>query len=490
MDDDAEAEDTHRPHYHFAPARGWMNDPVGLVFFEEEYHLFYQHNPHSPYWGEMHWGHAVSGDLLRWEHLPIALSPNPKLGFVFSGSAVVDRQDTAGLGDGRPCLLAIFTHAFGDDGAQKQSLAWSVDRGRTWTEYPGNPVLPNPGIPDFRDPKVFWHAETGRWIMAVAGGDKASFYGSLDLKRWTHLSDFGPISGFPEGAWECPDLFRLPVEGRDETRWVLKVDVNPGLGLSGAFRCFIGTFDGTRFSSEGPDGGLRPDWGNDFYAAQSFSDVDDGRRIWVAWRDSWLYALCTPTQRWRGALTIPRELSLVSTPGGGLTLAQLPVRELCGLRDGCLVRLEGDVSVADASSEVEGLSADSLDIVVELHPMSAREVGLCVLVGRDERTVVGYDAERGALFVDRTRSGDVSFHPAFAERCFAPVALDDGLLRLRILVDRSSVEVFAQEGRTVISSGVFPSPASRGLGLYAEGGAPRIRLLEVHRLARCMGPPR
>lgn len=467
-----------RPRYHFTPGSGWLNDPVGLVFFQGEYHLFYQHNPAGPTWGEMHWGHAVSHDLLHWEHLPVALYPHQKLGVVFSGSVVVDRENTSGLcRPGEPCLVALFTHAFGEAGTQDQSLAYSHDRGRTWIEYQGNPVLPNPGIADFRDPKVFWH-QGGRWIMAVAAGDRVAFYASPDLMRWTHLSDFGPLAGIPEGAWECPDLFPLPVQGRGDSRWILKIDITPGIGQRGTGRYFVGHFDGTRFTPEGPEGGLPLDHGLDFYAAQSFSDVADGRCIWMAWRDSWLYALDTPTEPWRGALTIPRELGLAEAPGGGLVLTQRPVQELDAHRARLLSIQEASVPAARA--QLESLSGDSLDITAELALEGAREVGFQLLKGGGEETVVGYDAGRGALFLDRTRSGNVGFHGDFAERHWAPLPLEAGTLRLRILVDRSSVEVFAQDGRTVITDAVYPSPSSRGLSLHGDGA--RVRHLEVHRI--------
>ncbi len=263
---------------HFSPGNGWINDPNGLVFYEGEYHLFYQHNASGDTWGNISWGHAVSRDLVRWEELDVALEPDD-LGLIFSGSAVVDKEDTSGFFDGGSGLVALYTNASGKDYAQQvQSLAYSSDRGRTWTKYERNPVLPNPDNPDFRDPKVFWHGPTGRWILLLAAGDRILFYASKNLKDWTKLSEFGADSGAHGGVWECPELFETPVDGDpNDTRWVLQVDVNPGFpeGGSGA-QYFVGDFDGEAFTNENPpDTVLWADYGKDFYATQDWSNVPE-----------------------------------------------------------------------------------------------------------------------------------------------------------------------------------------------------------------------
>ena len=249
-----ENQEQHRLQFHFTPPSAWMNDPNGMVYYEGEYHLFYQHNPDSTVWGPMHWGHAVSKDLVHWEHLPIGLYPD-SLGTIFSGSAVADLNNTSGLGTaGNPPLVAIFTYhnaeaeRAGRNDFQTQGIAFSLDKGRSWTKYEQNPVLPNPGIRDFRDPKVMWYEAGQKWVMALAVADRISFYSSKDLKSWEHESDFGQDIGAHGGVWECPDLFPLKVEGSGEEKWVLLVSINPG-GPSGgsATQYFVGHFNGESF---------------------------------------------------------------------------------------------------------------------------------------------------------------------------------------------------------------------------------------------------
>ena len=318
----------HRPQFHFTPAINWTNDPNGLVYHDGEWHLFYQYNPFGDRWGHMSWGHAVSPDLFRWKHLDVAI---PEAGDVmaFSGSAVVDSRNTTGFGQsGKPPIVAIYTSRTTAD--QTQSIAFSVDRGRTWIQYEGNPVL-DVEDPAFRDPKVFWHEGTQRWIMAVvlANQRKVSLYGSPDLKAWMHLSDFGPQGAHPVSNWECPDLFELPVEGEPgATKWVLQVDSGRGHPWTGSgCQYFVGEFDGVRFRNDNPpETALWLDWGRDFYAAQSYAGVPDtdGRRIVIGWINNWMYANRTPTSPWRGAQSVPRQLQLKRFREG-LRLVQQPV---------------------------------------------------------------------------------------------------------------------------------------------------------------------
>lgn len=474
--------DPYRPLYHFTPLSGWMNDPAGLVYHAGEWHLFYQHNPHRAVWSNIHWGHAVSADLVRWEHLPTALQPHPVLGMVFTGSAVKDRHNTSGFCKHKEgCLVALFTHAMGQDGAQKQSLAYSNDRGRTWTLYDKNPVIPNPGIKDFRDPRVFWHTQDAQWKMVLAAGDRAKLYSSSDLRRWTGISDFGPLSGFPGGAWECPDLFPLPIKGGAE-KWVLKVDVSPGIGQAGHSRYLVGRFDGARFINEGPKTGLPLDSGADFYAAQTFSDAPGGRRVWIAWQNNWLYALNTPTGAWRGAISIPRELSLAQE-GSSVFLLQQPVKELANLRTACSFRLDQPRPIGEANKLLEEVLGDALEVILELAPGAGGDAGLSVLQGPGGETRVGYDRAKGVVYLDRRQSGDVSFHKGFAARHEAALPLSAGSMRLHIFVDRSSVEVFGGGGRVVLTDTIYPAPGSTGLSLYSNGGgSATVRALEVFEL--------
>ena len=302
----------------------------------------------------------VSRDLLHWEHLPVALREEDGI-MIFSGSTVVDRTDSSGLCGGRPCLVAIYTgHT---ETKQTQNLAYSIDRGRTWTKYPGNPVI-DLGLKDFRDPKVFWHEDTKRWVMVTVLPDqhKVRFFGSPDLKRWETLSDFGP-AGATGGVWECPDLFPLTIESTaGETRWLLDVDLNPGGAAGGSGgQYFVGRFDGRTFVNDAPASEtLWSDYGKDFYATISFSDIppSDGRRIWMAWMSNWLYANEEPTSPWRGAMSLPRELSLRRTPAG-LRLVQRPVRELESLRmGGAPVRVATRTTLPAAAEITLDVSAD------------------------------------------------------------------------------------------------------------------------------------
>lgn len=303
-----------RPRYHFAPAANWLSDPNGLVHHAGEWHLCYQYNPFGEDWGHMSWGHAVSPDLAAWEELPPALLEDERHA-IFSGSAVIDAENSAGLG--RDAMVALYTGAVVNGPPhQSQCLAWSTDNGRSWRKYDGNPVLDR-GMADFRDPNVFWHAPSQRWIMAVVLSDehRALLYASPDLKAWTELSEI-PTLGAAGEIWECPLLIELPVEGTAETRWLFKVDVLRGAPGSGALG-LTGTFDGTRFT---PDpGGWQPlDMGRDFYAAIAWHEPRDaaGRPVWIGWMGNHAYQGRLPHQGWRGAMTVPRRISLVRTGAG------------------------------------------------------------------------------------------------------------------------------------------------------------------------------
>lgn len=450
----AEGAEPYRPQFHFSPPRNWMNDPNGTVFFRGDYHLFYQYNPQGNTWGHMSWGHATSRDLVHWKHLPLALAEENGI-MMFSGSAVVDERNTSGLcRQGRPCLVAIYTgHG---NGRQTQNLAYSNDRGRTWTKYSGNPVL-DLGLKDFRDPKVSWNQGLGQWVMVVAlpTEKKVRFYGSSDLKTWKALSDFGP-AGATGGLWECPDLFPLPVAGEAKPKWVLIVSVNPGGPAGGsAVQYFTGDFDGQRFVNDNEGSTtLWADYGADFYAATSYAGLAD-RRVWLGWFSNWRYARNEPTEPWRTIQSVPRELGLKRT-SAGLRLTQRPVRELARIRRG------------DAVSPL-GFHSQTFEAEFDLVPGAAIEV----LKGAKEQTVVGVDAA-GNVFVDRTQSGNTSFHPAFSARHVAP-STPAG--RVRVLVDRSSVEVFAGDGEVVISDRVFPSEGSDGIGISGD-----VRNLKLYRL--------
>jgi len=450
-----------RPRFHFTPERNFMNDPNGLVFFEGEYHLFYQHNPFGERWGHMSWGHAVSSDMLHWRHLPVALREEQGI-MVFSGSAVVDEHDKSGLCGGRPCLVAIYTGHRPE--RQTQNIAFSKDRGRSFTKYAGNPVL-DLGLKDFRDPKVFWHAPTARWIMVAVLPDqhKVRFFASRDLKRWETLSDFGP-AGATGGVWECPDLFLLPVEGEPGvSRFVLDVDINPGGPNGGsAGQYFVGSFDGVRFVNDNPEAlTLWVDHGKDFYATTSFSDIppSDGRRIWIGWMSNWLYANDEPTSPWRGMLSLPRQLGLRRLPEG-LRLVQHPIAELRGLR------------ASAAPERVTGVSAlpPSAEIELEVVRGDWKQAGLRLANAAGEEVVIGIAADPLELFVDRRLSRAKPFHDAYPGRHAGPLRWRGDRVSLHVFFDRTSLEVFANDGETVVSDRVYPTEPLTRLEIVGAAG--------------------
>jgi fructan beta-fructosidase len=469
-----------RPAYHFTAPANWLNDPNGLVKVDGEYHLFYQYNPSQPLWGFIHWGHAVSTDLIHWTDLPVALAPHSILGMPFSGSAVVDSRGTSGLcaQDASSCVVLVFTHA---GAAQVQSVAVSDDRARFFRLYPSNPVLPNPGLADFRDPKVFYFEPTQQWIMALAAGTRISFYGSGDLKTWHYLSDCSPADPLP-GVLEVPDLFELPVSNEaGTTRWVLKYDTNPGgrYGGSGA-HYLIGQFDGRRFV---PDNGSAPQWvdyGADFYAATSFANMpaDDNRRIWVGWMNNWAYASVLPTGPWRGALSIPREVGVVHD-ADGYHLVQRPANELTGLRVGAATVELDDLPIAGRVN-LGNVGGDAMEISLTFEPGATGEVAFLLRQSATQHTKIGYDQSRQVLFVDRTLSGNPLLRDTLPPRHEAPLQPDSsGAITMTIYLDRSSVEVFGNDGRAVLTDVILTSDDGQAMQLAANGGIAHLRSLRM-----------
>ena len=473
-----------RPAWHFTPRRNWINDPNGLVWFDGEWHLFYQHNPFGDQWGHMSWGHAVSTDLLHWHELPVAI-PEDEWASIFSGSVVVDTHNSSGFGDGSaPPLVAVYTGCLRrPEGGQAQELALSTDRGRTWTKYPGNPVL-DIGVRDFRDPKVFWHAPTQRWVMVVVLPDDraARFYASADLKRWALLSTFdAPFDG--QGIWECPDLLQLPVAGEATPRWLFKVDVFGGhpSGGTGA-RVFTGHFDGTRFVAD-PE--IAPTWadgGSDFYAALSWAHAPDGRALWLAWMNCHRYAKHLPTSPWRGSMTVPRELAL-RRQGSGLQLLQQPAPELLALR-GQGVELAPAAHAGEVPLPLR--TGWSGDVVLALQGTGAARCGLRLRSGPAEWVDIGWDAQAGAVYVDRTHSGFVPpGDPHYAGRRLA--VLPAAPSRLRVLLDAGSVEVFVGDGEATLTEQVLPLQGDGWrLSLFSEGGATRWGAVQAWPLRAAM----
>jgi len=471
--------ENYRPQYHFSPETGWMNDPNGLVYFKGEYHLFYQHYPDSTVWGPMHWGHAVSKDLLHWKHLPIALYPD-SLGYIFSGSAVIDKNNTSGFGSiENPPMVAIFTYhdpvleKKKSNVFQNQAIAYSLDSGRTWTKYSGNPVLKNPGIRDFRDPKMFWDESTNKWELIMAVFDRVHIYSSPDLKTWTFESEFGKGLFAHGGVWECPDLFPLKVEGTEEIKWVMLVSINPGGPNGGSATQYItGDFDGHKFT---PDVKLTKwvDWGRDNYAGVTYSNIpdEDGRRIFIGWMSNWQYATVVPTGVWRSSCTIPRELSL-KKEGSSYILTSKPVIEMSNLRsksDTASVRQIVFNGEREISSGKVNLMQSELFFGFNMSDHKADTIGISFENSNNERFIIGYSVVRKEFYIDRRNSGKSDFSKEFPGISSAPYA-SGNTLKLHLFIDASSVELFVDDGSLVMTSLVFPEEKFNSLKVFSRGG--------------------
>ena len=455
-----------RPQYHFTPASGWMNDPNGLVYNDGRYHLFYQYYPHSTVWGPMHWGHAMSTDMMHWEHSPIALSPDEN-GLIFSGSAVVDENNTSGFGkNGKVPLVAIFTYhnmlgeKSGGNTFQTQGIAYSLDNGDTWEKYQGNPVIGNNGTRDLRDPKVFWHTASQSWIMALVAGDYAKFYRSKNLKDWDHISDFGKNQGAKGGVWECPDLFKLKVEGTDEEKWVLIISIGSGAPNGGSgTQYFVGDFDGTTFTSDQRDYKWL-DWGTDNYAGVTYNSTPNEERVFIGWMSNWQYALKTPASTWRSAMTLPRSLSLRKL-NTDYVLYNYPLKstdDLVGEVDGKTISIPPGETYTTLNSGL-GESRISFSAPIEDFKLSfSNDVG--------ERTALILDSASSLLMLDRTQSGSTNFNYEFGNKLhYAAMNNISENLELSIYLDRSSIEVFVNGGQYVMTDQLFPSEAYTKLSM-------------------------
>jgi len=500
-------DEPHRPRIHFTPSSGWMNDPNGLVFDHGVYHLFYQYYPASTVWGPMHWGHATSRDLVHWQDQAIALYPQGS-DYVFSGSAVVDADNSAGFGRG--ALVALFTNhdwsrdaARGED-SESQHLAYSVDGGLSFTRYAGNPVMPNPGgVKDIRDPKLFWHAPSHAWIAALAVGDHMELWRSADLRRWTQLSEFGREFGSHAGVWECPDLFPLPLLDADgkptgETRWVLLQNIAVGAPNGGSgTQYFVGNFDGRAFTLD-PDfaGAVRDghalwlDAGRDNYAGVTWGGLPHDERVMIGWMSDWDYALKVPTGAWRGAMTLPTRLTLRRTPQG-LRLFSWPVKSVEMLRQrGAHLRPQDIAGALDLVKATQ-IAPSVSDMEFEFTRPDTGQVGVELANARGERLRIGFDATRNAFFVDRRQAGDAGFSDKFAPGIdWAARVSDQATVRLRVVFDVASAELFADGGAVRMTETFFPSADFDRARLFAEGGPLQLRAGTVYALRRTVPPQR
>ena len=431
-----------RPAYHHSPVYGWMNDPNGLFYKDGVWHLYYQWNPYGSQWENMTWGHSTSTDGLHWTPQPTAIEADA-LGAIFSGCCVVDKNNTAGFGNG--AIVAYYTSA---GARQTQSMAYSVDGGQTFTKYAGNPVIVS-DVPDFRDPHIFWNEEAGFWNMVLASGQEMSIYSSKDLKQWKHESNFGLTYGNHSGVWECPDLMKLPVDGTGEQKWMLICNINPGGPFGGsATQYFIGQFDGHQFVCEDqPEETKWMDYGKDHYATVTFDNAPDGRRVAIAWMSNWQYANQVPTMQFRSTNSILRDLSLYQYEGETYCAVR-PAKEMDAARGKKIAR-----------------PTDRCEIVVTLKG----DARITLSNGSNERVVLDYDADMASLDFDRRHSGQCSFSDAFPTVVTAPV---HGSLRtLRIFIDKSSIEVFDADGRLSMTNLVFPSSPYNRISVKGKANA-------------------
>ncbi|MTI40324.1 glycoside hydrolase family 32 protein [Fulvivirga lutimaris] len=460
----------HRLQFHFSPEAHWMNDPNGMVYYEGEYHLFYQYYPDSTVWGPMHWGHAVSTDMVSWEHLPVALYPDD-LGYIFSGSVVVDKNNTSGLGTAEnPPLIAIYTYHHpemaeqGKIDYQYQGIAYSTDKGRTWAKYENNPVLPNPGIKDFRDPKVFWYEEGQKWVMSLAVLDHITFYSSPDLKSWTKESDFGFELGGHGGVWECPDLIKMG------DKWVLLVSINPGGPNGGsATQYFVGDFDGKSFTPQDEETRWI-DMGRDNYAGVTWSNVpeEDGRVLFLGWMSNWNYAQVVPTEKWRSAMTVARTFELKTMEGKHI-LASYPVKELEQLR-GESMTVNASGTTVDLMKGGYQLADMNLTVISEGEALGQFEL---LLFNNDADTLrFGYSEESQSFYINRDAAGNNEFSEEFNGDQLAPFDLNSKEMSLRVLMDVGSVEIFVNGGELVMTSLYFPSSPFTNAQLVTKNPQP------------------
>ena len=506
--------DYYRPIYHHTPSYGWMNDANGMVYKDGEYHLYFQYNPYGSKWGNMHWGHAVSTDLMHWKELQPAIARDT-LGHIFSGSSVVDYGNTAGYGKG--AIIALYTSA-SDKNGQIQCMAYSTDNGRTFTKYDGNPILrPYDGIKDFRDPKVFWHEPAKAWYMIVSADKEMRFYKSDDLKRWTYISSFGRGYGMQPCQYECPDFVQLPVNGdKSDMKYVMLMNVNPGCLFGGsATEYFVGDFDGKNFTCiDDPHVPKWLDYGKDHYATVCFSNTGD-RVIALPWMSNWQYANVTPIKQYRGANALPRELSLYTKDGHYYVAANVApeVKSIRGetniIED---LKTSDNVEYKTVASGCDGAFEIEFDVI----PAADGKAGIEIYNDKDENTRIYLDLKQMRVVMDRTESGltdfgelaephdiekkadaerisnggqpmrmvnAVNYKNDFALGTWAPLNLCEGkTYHIDIFVDKCSVELFVDGGRIAMTNLVFPTKPYDSVKFFSENGQSAFKQIKVYKL--------
>lgn len=468
-----------RPVYHHTPAYGWMNDPNGMFYKDGVYHLYFQWNPYGSVWANMHWGHSTSTDLMHWNFEGCAIVPDA-WGAIFSGSCVVDHNNTAGFGKG--AVVAFYTSAkatpWGD--VQSQSMAYSLDNGKTFTKYEGNPILTS-SEKDFRDPKIFWYAPGKHWVMMLAVGQHMEIYSSVNLKEWKKESEFGAMQGAHGGVWECPDLVEIPVEGTREKKWVLICNLNPGGPFGGsAAQYFVGSFDGKKFVNESPTQTKWMDWGKDNYATVTWNNAPDGRCIALGWMSNWQYANNVPTRQYRSANTLARDLTLYRE-GQELYLKSTPSVEVKKARGKKVSIPSFRVS---EKHEIVNLFEDNqgaYEVEILIQNAGASKIAFCLLNDKGEKVSMYYDLNRKQFVMDRSESGTVDFSKDFPAVTVAPANVDKELT-LRLFVDRSSIEAFGEDGKFVMTNLVFPSQPYVKMCFEADKNGYAVKTLNVYKL--------
>ena len=480
-------EQLYRPNFHFTPKKGWMNDPNGMFFADGFYHLYFQYYPEDVVWGPMHWGHATSKDLIEWEEQPIALYPD-KDKYIFSGSAVVDVNNTTGLGKGNTApIVAIYTlhdmtkEKGGKIDVEQQDIAFSNDNGFTWQKFEeGNPVLKNPGIRDFRDPKVTWDATHKQWIMALAAQDRNQFYKSTNLKNWEYLSDFGKNIGAHGGVWECPDFFEMKVEGTNETKWVLIQSLNPGGANGGSgTQYFIGDFDGKTFTLDpnfankvSAENAVWLDYGKDNYAGVTWNNIpnSDGRKLFIGWMSNWDYAQVVPTTTWRSSMTLAREIQLIKK-GNNYILISNPVKEI-----------EKYISKTSTTKSIKGKGNLSLfddgkidltQAMVSFNLKNLKQDNYTFTLSNKsgESLNFGINNTENYLFLDRSKAGKIDFSDKFAATISkAPLNENQKEAVIKIILDKTSIEIFYNNGEKVMTEIFFLSEPFTKISVFSNQG--------------------
>ena len=491
----------YRPNIHFAPQKNWMNDPNGMFYHKGKYHLYFQHNPNSNVWGPMHWGHATSENLIHWNEHPIALYPD-KLGTIFSGSAVVDLENTSGFGSiENPPIVAIFTNhnseeeKKGSELFQNQSIAYSLDDGYSWEKYNSNPVIKNPGVKDFRDPKVIWYEKDKKWILTLAASQVTKFYESKDLKNWNFVSSFGEGIGNHNGVWECPDLFELQVKGTSKTKWVHLVSINPGGPNGGsATQYFIGDFDGKKFTIDEKfenqmkkNHNFWTDFGRDNYAGVTYFNGTNNKfmKLYQGWMSNWQYAGLVPTKTWRSAMTLPRELELNYSDQGGYRLRSKIISQLeknitktLEVKDQLLN--EKTIIAKDAMIDLS-----STKIQMKLSDMEKTMYSFVLSNPQGDSLKFGYDHELRKFFIDRSKSGIVNFSKNFAPNSsYANRSDTTDDLNVVIILDKTSIELFYDNGDIVMTEIFFPKAPYKKLSLYYKGTKTSMKGLKIQEIKK------